>query len=328
MNYSYYLGVDISKQHLDLCLIDPDGFRQDYHCLNTQQDVSQILTQITSSCPNILVCAEVTGMYGFNLIQGALTLNLALWMEHPAQIKHSSGIQRGKNDPVDAWRIALYALRFCQQARLVRPAQTTIEQLAYLDSERALLVADRSKYKAQLSDQQGYMPTGIWQEKAHRLAQLISHFDHHISAIEQQMAELIKEDPMLANQMQLVQSIPGVGPRLGCYMIIATHGFCRFKNAKAICCHAGVAPFAHHSGSKTYTRSRVSHFADKRLKMLLHLAALAAIRSPGELQEYYLRRVKEGKAKMSVINAVRSKLVHRMFAVVSRNEKYIPNYCC
>jgi len=327
MMYSYYLGIDISKNHLDLCLIDPDGLRQDYHCPNTEQAVGQLLARITCSYPHILLCAEVTGMYGFHLIQQALRLNLALWMEHPAQIKHSSGIQRGKNDPIDAWRIALYALRFCRQARLVRACHQTIEHLAHLDSERALLVTTRSTYKGQLRDQKGYMPAGIWQEKAQRLTRLIAHLDQHICQIEQRMAELINQDPVLANQMQLLQSIPGVGPRLACYMIIVTGGFCRFNKAKAICCHAGIAPFAHHSGTKTYTRSRVSHWADKRLKMLLHLAALAAVRSPGELQEYYLRKTQEGKAKMSVINAVRSKLVHRMVAVVARNEKYIQNYC-
>jgi transposase len=326
MNYSYCLGVDISKNHLDLCLIDSTNLRQDYHCLNTAEAVSKTLLQISSTHNKLLICAEFTGMYGFNLIQEALALKLPLWMENPAQIKYSSGIQRGKNDPVDAWRIACYALRFCDRAQLVRTQRKTIEQLAYLDSERTLLVADRGKYKAQLSDQQRYMPAYIWQEKVHRLQQLIASFEQHIIAIEQRMSALISEDEILARQMDLLESIPGVGPRLGCYMVIATQGFCRFKNAKAICCYAGIAPFAHHSGGNTYTRARVSHYADKRLKMLLHLAALSVIRHPGELKTYYQRKCKEGKSKMSVINAVRSKLVHRMFAVVMRGEKYVVDY--
>ncbi|MEP0375282.1 MAG: IS110 family transposase [Balneola sp.] len=326
MNYSYYLGIDISKNHLDLSLIDSSNFRQDYHCLNTAEAVSETLLQISSTHNKLLLCAEFTGMYGFNLIQAALSLKLSLWMENPAQIKYSSGIQRGKNDPVDAWRIACYSLRFCDRAQLMRVQHETIEQLAYLDSERTLLVADRGKYKAQLSDQQGYMPAHIWQEKAHRLQQLIQSFEQHITAIEQRMLSLIDDDEMLARQMELLQSIPGVGPRLGCYMVIATQGFCRFKNAKAICCHAGIAPFAHHSGDNTHTRARVSHYADKRLKMLLHLAALSVIQHPGELKTYYQRKCEEGKSKMSVINAVRSKLVHRMFAVVMRGEKYVPDY--
>jgi len=58
----------------------------------------------------------------------------------------------------------------------------------------------------------------------------------------------------------------------------------RKNQAKAICCHAGIAPFAHHSGTKTYTRSRVSHWADKRLKMLLHLAPLQPLEALGSFR--------------------------------------------
>ena len=62
------------------------------------------------------------------------------------------------------------------------------------------------------------------------------------------------------------------------------------------------------------------------MKTLLHLAAMGAIRSKGKLQDYYQRKVKEGKNKMSVLNAVRNKLVLRVFAVVAKNQKYDKNY--
>ncbi|WP_229310869.1 hypothetical protein [Larkinella arboricola] len=64
----------------------------------------------------------------------------------------------------------------------------------------------------------------------------------------------------------------------------------------------------------------MSHQARKRLKALFHLAAMAVIRSKGELQTYYQRKVNEGKNKMLVLNAVRNKLVHRVFAVVRRGK--------
>ena len=48
----------------------------------------------------------------------------------------------------------------------------------------------------------------------------------------------------------------------------------------------------------------------------MHLCALAAIQWNDELKQYYERKVTEDKNKMSVINAVRNKLVHRIFAVL------------
>ena len=53
---------------------------------------------------------------------------------------------------------------------------------------------------------------------------------------------------------------------------------------------------------------------------------MSAIRVKGEIQDYYLRKVAEGKNKMSVLNAVRNKLIHRVCAVVHNQKKYDKNY--
>ena len=50
----------------------------------------------------------------------------------------------------------------------------------------------------------------------------------------------------------------------------------------------------------------MSQHARKRLKSLFHPGAMAAIRAKGELQDYYQPKVKEGKNKMLVLNAVRN----------------------
>lgn len=265
-------------------------------------------------------------MYGCPLLQAAHALNIPIWLENPAQLKLSSGVQRGKNDPLDATRIAEYARRFCERARLIAPEEQTLAQLRYLISERRLFVADRGKYKAQLRNQKGYMPAPMYAPKAVRLQALIASFEQLIRQIEQQMRELIHSHPVLARQDEVLQSVTGVGPQLACYAIVTTQGFTRLINPRKLSCHAGVAPFVYHSGINTYSRARVSHRADKQFKTLLHMAALSVIRSPGELQEYYLRKVEEGKPKMCVLNARRSKLIHRMIAVVQRDEKYVPFY--
>lgn len=56
------------------------------------------------------------------------------------------------------------------------------------------------------------------------------------------------------------------------------------------------------------------------------MAAMSALQVPGELQDYYQRKVKDGKNKMLVINALRNKLIHRVYAVVKRGKKYDKKY--
>ena len=56
------------------------------------------------------------------------------------------------------------------------------------------------------------------------------------------------------------------------------------------------------------------------------MCALGAIGRKGELHDFYERKVSQGKNKMSVINAVRNKLIHRIFAVVRDGVMYQKNY--
>ena len=328
MKYSYLAGIDISKNHLDLCVMDSARtILQQTRCANRKESLKKLLRELpVDNLQNMLVVGEHTGMYGYTLRQVAAELGIDLWMEDPAQIKACLGRQRGKSDSVDAGRIAGYGLDFSHRLRLVEHSDS-LDELGHLQSERALLVADRAKYKGQLRDQKGYMSHELWQAKALRLKALISAFDEQIAGIEQSIEEVIAHHEKLAGQYSLLQSIPGVGPRLALSMMVATEGFVRFETPRAFCCYSGVAPFGWHSGTNTHSGRRVSHRADKRIKSLLHMGALAAVGQPGELRQYYERKCREGKAKMSVLNAVRGKLVHRMFAVIKRNEKYVPDLC-
>ena len=60
----------------------------------------------------------------------------------------------------------------------------------------------------------------------------------------------------------------------------------------------------------------------KNLKKTLHLAALSTIRLENDLAKYYQRKVEEGKNKMSVLNAVRNKIIHRIYAIIKNNSTY------
>ena len=111
-------------------------------------------------------------------------------------------------------------------------------------------------------------------------------------------------------------SIPGVGKVVSWTMIAKTEGFKKITDPRKMACYSGVVPFEHQSGTSVYRKPRVSMFADKDIKSILHLAAMSAIRLKNDLQCFYHRKVKEGKNKMSVLNAVRNKIIHLIFAII------------
>ncbi|WP_338874988.1 transposase [Spirosoma sp. SC4-14] len=57
------------------------------------------------------------------------------------------------------------------------------------------------------------------------------------------------------------------------------------------------------SGSSVRGKTRVNEHARKRLKSLFHLGAMSAICVKGELQDYYRRKVAEGKNKIRTADA-------------------------
>ena len=147
-----------------------------------------------------------------------------------------------------------------------------------------------------------------------------------LKKVNAQIQKIILEDEVLKKLFALITSIDGVGPVTATEMIITTNEFKNFSNDSQYACYAGVAPFEHKSGTSIRGKTRVSHMANKTIKTILHMAALAAKLIPGEMKNYYERKLKEGKHKMTILNAIRNKLIKRIYAVVQRNQPYQKNY--
>jgi transposase len=329
MNNFYFIGVDVSKKKLDVCVMFENKVVLEEVVANHPMAATALIHQLEKelgiSNAQMLVCAEHTGQYTYPLVCACEATNCKLWLENPSNIKYSSGVQRGKNDKIDAKRIAIYASRFEDKVRLYKRPDKEIERLKQLEAERSLYVVDLAKYKAQMKDQKEYMPESIYKEKVNRLKKLMKNLQEVIDSITEEMEHIVNSTEVLLRQFELLKSIEGVGPVVALNMIIVTEAFTRFDNARQFNCFAGLAPFSYTSGSSQHSRTRVSHRADKCIKTLLHLSAVSIIgKAGGELKDYYLRKVQEGKNKMTVINALRAKIVARMFAIIKRNEFYIP----
>jgi hypothetical protein len=57
----------------------------------------------------------------------------------------------------------------------------------------------------------------------------------------------------------------------------------------------------------------VRYIANRKMRMLLHMATMNAITFNGELKACYQRKIAEGKNPMSIFNAIRFKLICRIF---------------
>ena len=321
MQENLIVGVDVSKSTLDIFFKPTQTYLQ---ITNTAAGFEKWWQQLQIICENktVLVIMEHTGHYSYRFEKYLQSRGIGYCKIPALQIKRSQGVIRGKNDKIDAERIAEYGWLRRDGLQAEEGVQEKILQLRSLLNYRSKLVRDRSGYKARLKEM---VATGIctasdFESKSQQ--QMIKHFSIQIIKVEKQIQLLISSDDLLSKTDGLLQSIKGVGWVVSAYMISCTHNFTKFANARKFNCYAGLAPFKYDSGTSIRGRSKVSHLANKEAKTVLSLAAFNAIRYNTELREYYKQRVSQGKSKMSSVNVVRAKIVSRMFSIIKRQTPY------
>lgn len=329
--YTHFLGVDVSKDTLDIAVVSPTNERlYERQIANKQAAILAFVKQLPRCVPGFvpataLVCLEHTGLYNRPLLAAVQALALPAWVEHAAHLKACTGLTRGKTDKVDARRIAAYAARYVDQVRLWAPPRPVLVELDRLTARRARLVEVLQVLQTPLSSSEGFFSAAEQRAEERGCAASMKALRQDLKAVEATIAALIAGDADLARQYERLTSVPGIGPVTAAEVLVTTNEFKTSTDAKQYACYAGVVPFERSSGQRR-GRPGVSPQANKRVKKLLHLAALSAVRYCAELRAYYERKVAEGKNKMLVLNNVRNKLVHRLFACVQQDRNYDKNY--
>lgn len=330
MDFLHYVGIDIAKATLDWAVYSQQGSLLHLHTPNTVAGIKLALRQLKTvpgwDMTQVVFCMEHTGIYNAHLLGFLHKLKLSIWLESSLQIKQAGGMQRGKNDTVDAQRIAEYAYRFRDQIRLWQPPRPVIQQLAFLSAARQRLIQAYNLLAGPLAEQDSFINPLLQKQLQHSSRKSLIALKDEQKAIEQQINRLIQDDGRLKELFDWIVSVPGIGSTTATEIIVVTNEMTTITDPKQMACHAGVAPFEYRSGTSIRGKTRVSHQARKRLKALFHLGAMSCIRKEGELRTYYQRKVAEGKNKMLVLNAIRNKLIHRVYAVVRRKEKYDKTY--
>lgn len=329
-NYLFHVGIDISKLKLDVVLVDKTTKTLEVHFVVTNntkglKEIVSNLKQREVDLQRTLICFENTGVYTFPLSCFCFENEFDYWIVPAVEIKRSKGIRRGKSDKSDAKDIAYYSIRNIDKLQLSSVPEKSIQQLK-------LLFAEREKIKKSLllfgstKENRGYAPLEVYRTVEAQNKKIIKFLKASLTVIDAKMRELVKQQPKLKRQFELIKSIKGVGEKTAIYFIIATKGFEVFASARKLACYAGVAPFEYSSGSSIRGGTKVNHMADKTMKSLLQMCALSAVKHDAQLKAYYLRKQDQGKNKMLVLNNVRCKIIGRIFAVINRNSPFVDTY--
>lgn len=323
--YTYIFGVDVSKKTVDItCLQNEQNVHRQFD--NDDQGMKQLLlwmTELKIDFKETLYCMEATGLYCFTLTEFLTANSIDIWIEHAAQIKKATALARGKNDKIDSGRIATYASRHTDRIRLWKPMNTTLEKIKHLATLRERLVETQKRLLVPIKEFEEVGNVEMAKLLTKSIKKSIDAIGKDLVAIEKKMIEVLNESETLATKYAHAKSVVGIGFVTGLNLLIHTNGFTEMNDVRKLACYCGVAPFEYSSGSSIRGKTKVHYMGNKKLKCNLHMASLTAVKLDHDLKLYYERKVAEGKNKMSVLNAVRNKLIARVLSCVNKQKNYV-----
>jgi transposase len=319
-----FFGIDVSKDTLDIAIMRGGIVVKQLKIKNQNKEIKRLFNLLLKEGflkEESLCCMEHTGIYNNLLLSYFHSTGYSVCVESARQIKLSMGMVRGKSDKLDSVRIAQYAHRHRDNLKLWTPKRDIVEKLKAMLKNRDRLLKVKKQLSVSLNESKKFVLKEIYDFNKKVNSKTLQEVLKAIEIIDIEMLNLIKADSTLLKNYKLVKSVEGVGPVIATTVLVKTNEFKDFQDSRKFACQAGVAPFEHSSGKSIRGKTKVSHMADKSIKTLFHLAAMTVIKR-GEFKQYYERKTSEGKNKMLVINAVRNKIIERIFAVVKRGTPY------
>lgn len=329
LNYKLFVGIDVSKKTIDTAIVCDKGKKIGHkRFTNNSFGFESCLEWIKELYQEgqIVFCLEHTGIYSRLLSMFLQDKGFSVCMESGYVIKHSGGILKGKNDKIDAYRIAEFALANRFKLKIAENYDLNIIKLHDLMTTRNRLVADLKRLTTPIKEMKEYGGKESYEmlEKACKAA--IDGLKKSIQDIEMMIDDLIEQMEGWKERLELVTSVKGVGKIVGLWIMVYTKNFSPKINARQFASLVGIAPFEESSGSSVRRGSHVSNHAHKFLKGILHSAAMSAIKSCPKIKKYHEKKKNEGKKGFVVMNNIKNKLIHTVFAVLRTGLPYDENF--
>jgi transposase len=330
MKLHNFIGIDVGKSNFAFTLLRQEEPIDYGTVANNKAAIKgwyeRIKQQFRAGGKNTLFCVEHTGVYSEELIAELSKRKSQIWVESALQIKRTLGLVRGKSDKIDSLRIAEYAFRYQRKVHLWKNPRAVINKLNELWAAKRKFESMLMSIKSPLEEKTRISSRTAAKELRSIYAKSIEQLTTDLKSVEAGIKKLMASDVRLTRLSEILRSIPGIGPVLSIELILCTNEFLKFKTSKKFCCYCGVAPFEYSSGTSVKRKTKVSPFSNRKMKRALHFPAISCIVHDEELRKYYLRKVAEGHPKMSVLNAVKNKLVHRAFACVRDDRLFEKEY--
>lgn len=319
MSTSAWLGIDVAKETLAASLLlaervahgtfdnTPAGFKKLDSWLKKRR-VKQAH-----------VCLEATGRYSEAVAEHLHAAGHTVSVINPARLKAfaQATLTRTKTDQTDAALLALFCQR--QQPAPWQPPAPEKRALRALVRRRESLQELRQQEANRLSSGEDD-PLVV-----RSLQAVVGFLDEQLVQVAQAIRVQAASDPAVQRQVELVDSIPGIG-WVTATTLIAEIDFGAYPSARQLVAQAGLNPRQRQSGTSVHGKPRLSKQGSSQLRKILYFPAVTARRYNPVIQAFAARLEQQGKHPMAIICACMRKLLHLVYGVLKTGLPFDPNY--
>lgn len=326
MKNKSFIGIDISKNVIDASIFcEGANIKSFPHAVfdNSKKgfkDLCSWLRTYNVILSQALFGMEFTGCYSMELEKFLTAKKYQFCMLGTHIVKHHPLGPKDKSDKIDSAKIADFLYRY-QDSDRTKPYELPGKvqmKLRQLMGKRKFLVEQRTCFVNRMQTFDKAEDTAMFAKYVHSL-------DQDIKKIEREEEELIAREDDLLDTYKNLLTIPGIGLVNAINTIVITRNFTAFDTARQYASYVGVAPCQHTSGTSVRWRARPSARCNGQVKADLSMAALRAVETDLELSSFYNRKL-GGKnnpdTKRKALNAVKFKLILRMFAIGKQKRKW------
>ena len=293
-NEEVYVGIDVSKDHLDVCVSSEAGVWRE---ANDPAGIAALLTSLGRVAPRLVVM-ESSGGYQYQATAELAAAGHAVAVVNARQVRdfgRSVG-RNAKTDKLDAEILARFGEAVKPEVRPL-PDEDELELRALIrrrDQVVQMITSERNRLRQASPVLRPHI-------EAH-----IAWLNEDRGRIDRQIKEFVRSSPVWRDKDELLTSIPGVGEVVSSVLMAELPELGRL-NRREIAALVGVAPFNRDSGQ--FRGTRTTWGGRKSVRSALYMATLAAIRYNPVIKEFYGRLCGAGKAKKVALTAAMRKLL-------------------
>jgi len=286
-------AIDVGKQTLAVALGSAGA---QFAAPNEPRAIKRLTQRLVElGCEQVLLEG---GSYQ-NLLVGALRVaELPVVIVNPRRVREfARSLGRlAKTDRLDARVLALYGERVAPPLRELPGEQDQRLRELWVRREQLIemLVMEQNRLEHASAALQ------------RRLRAHIAYLRQELTQADEDLDQAVRNSP-LWDKYEVLRSVPGVGPILSCALLADLPELGRL-NRREVAALAGVAPFNQDSGSLHGARAIAG--GRTRLRRVLYVATVAAVRCNPVLKPFYRRLRAAGKRpKVALVAAMRRLLL-------------------